>query len=182
MRRMTIVALALVGGVGAAACGDDGGTSASGEERAAYVDAIDEAGRDENLSDEENRCVAEAYVDGIGLDELRDAVTPDEIRDRPDADPRDYGIELDEARATLLYEGMSRCVDVRQLIIDDLVADEGISDEARACIEDGFDEDLVRDMMVLVLTEGDAALDQDSELADRFVEMLTPCALIDAQG
>lgn len=185
MRRMTISALAVVGSMGLASCGDDGGgTSASpaAEERAAYVDAVVESSGDESYSDEENRCVAEAYVDVIGLDELRGAAAPDEIRDSPDSGPYELGIELDEARATVLYDALNHCVDLRRSMIDRIVADEQAPEVATACIEEQLDDDLVRDVMVLLITQGNDALAQPSGAGSRYVEALTSCALEPLDG
>ena len=76
-----------------------------------YVEAISESfGEDAGLNDEAKQCVAEAYVEAIGVEAFKDAdVSPDDIRDDPDATEEDLGLELDEEQVAKLSEAALKC-------------------------------------------------------------------------
>jgi hypothetical protein len=174
------VPLALAGMLALAACGDDGGSeTGSGSDEAAYVDAI-AATADEETFAGQGRCVAQAFVDAIGFDELSSAVTPEEIRANPDANFDDFGIEVSEDGAQALYDGMTGCMDVRQALIDSMAGEQDISPEAQDCLAQGFDDALLRDAIVATFTGGADAIEQDAELASRFMQAIAPCVQIDA--
>lgn len=86
--------------------GDDGGATADD-----YTDAIVDVFEEENeMSAGAQRCLAAAYVDAIGVDGFRDAgVTPDDIRDDPEATPEELGIELDDDDLAALSEAALSC-------------------------------------------------------------------------
>jgi hypothetical protein len=171
------LALALVGLLGLAACGDGGGGSDADEE--AYVDAIAAKIYNPTFSGDERRCVAGAFVDATGLDVLSDAVTPEEITENPDAELEAYGIELTDERAQALYDGMSECVDIREALVGSMAAEHGMSPDAQACLGDAFDDALLRDLMVTGVAGGDDAIEQDPELTERLRQAITPCAQLD---
>jgi hypothetical protein len=184
MTKMTTTALplALVGLLSLAACGgDDGGAEASsGADEAAYVDAIAATADETTFPGEQGRCVAQALVDAVGVDELSDAVTPEEIRNNPDASFDEFGIEIGEDDAQALYDGITGCTDVRQALIGSLTAEQGLSPEAQQCLAQAFDDALLRDAIVATLTGGDDAIEQDPELMGRFTQAMTPCVQLEA--
>jgi hypothetical protein len=93
----------------AAGCGD--GDGSGGSSAGDYVDAItDSFGEEAGLNDEAKRCVAEAYVEVIGVEDFKDAgVSPQDIRDDPDASPEEMGLELDEEQVAELSEAALKC-------------------------------------------------------------------------
>ncbi|MGH9187292.1 MAG: hypothetical protein ACRD0U_15995, partial [Acidimicrobiales bacterium] len=116
MRRLVMVVGLLA--VSAAACADEAGSGGSGsDEGQEYVDAIVAASGEQAATDEENECFARSFVDAIGLDELREAVTPAEIEENPDSSPADMGITLDEEQADAFWDDLNGCMDVEALFI-----------------------------------------------------------------
>lgn len=83
--------------------------------------------------DDEPRCVAEAIVDGVGLDRLRevgldvDAGTP----------PRLWEPELTTDEGDLVYAAYDDCLDFRRRDIEGFTA-EGLTDAQAACVSDGY--------------------------------------------
>ncbi|HEY8544446.1 MAG TPA: hypothetical protein VIL36_05350 [Acidimicrobiales bacterium] len=91
---------------------DDGG----GDDglRIEYVEAIAASvtGQDSpfaDLADSEAECLGAAYVDAIGVDELEAKVTPQEIRDQPESDHRDWGITITDEQGTDIYRALIDC-------------------------------------------------------------------------
>lgn len=76
-----------------------------------------------------NECVAEGYVDAIGLDQLHDTVTPEELWRKPDSIPEDFGLEVDDK---VLYADMNDCVDVDMLSLGNYTADEAVAQCVKA--------------------------------------------------
>lgn len=101
-------ALVLVAGCGGDDDDDAAAASTSGDD---YVAAISEAfGDDPEMSDEAMTCVAEAYVEVIGVERFEEAgISPQDIRDNPDKTPEEMGLELTEADTTQLAEIALRC-------------------------------------------------------------------------
>ncbi|MGH9112143.1 MAG: hypothetical protein ACRDZN_07600 [Acidimicrobiales bacterium] len=160
----------------AAACADEAGSGGSrSEEGQEYVDAIVAASGDAGATDEENECLARSFVDAIGLDELREAVTPAEIEENPDSSPADMGIPLDEEQADAFWDDLNGCMDVEALFIEGIAEDEALSDEDRACLEEAFDDDLIKQIMVGVLVEGEDSLEGDDELMGELFGVYSAC-------
>lgn len=95
----------------AAGCGDDDDdddASTSGDD---YVAAISDAFEDDGeMTDEAKTCVAQAYVEVIGVERFQEAgISPQDIRDNPDKTPEELGLELTEADTTQLGEIALRC-------------------------------------------------------------------------
>lgn len=184
--RAVVIAAVLAIATLAAACGDDDGEEggpaatdgeATGAEatREDYVEALaasNEEGGD--LSDEDARCIAEAAVDAIGVDNLRDAVTPEEIRDDPGFNPADAGIDLGEAEAGQFYDGVSACIDVRQLFLDSLREDQQLPPDVVDCIDEAVDDELLRDILVAQLIQGEGE-QLDPDLAAEINQAIAPC-------
>jgi len=74
---------------------------------------------------ETNKCAAEAYVSAIGVDTLRDTVTPAEIAAKPNVLPKDLGLEPDAAK---LYRGLNDCVDVDRMVLTNYSTDQSVLD------------------------------------------------------
>lgn len=174
LRRSLVVGLALVGTVVAAACSD---ASDQPPERGAYVDAFvgaAEAGRDP-ADDDSNRCFAESAVDAIGADRLeRAGVTPEQIRENGAASPADLGVEVTERDGEEYYERLSGCLDVRAYLLRLVTGGAELADDAQACVEDAFDEELVRRVVVTDFVQGSEA--ESSAVADELDRIYTDCA------
>jgi hypothetical protein len=179
MRRTTLAVAVLVMGAVGAACGDDDGGGSGGEsssdEGQEYVDAIVASNDESDLTDEENECFARAFVDAVGVDQLRGAVSPDEIRENPESSPEEFGITLDDDLADAFWEDVNECMDVRAAFIEGLTEGEDMSDETVDCLEDAIDDDLVKRVLVTSLIEGEDALQADQDLMSDLIGVLSEC-------
>lgn len=171
----TIVAAALL--LTAAACGDDGGDGGGDELSAAdqeYVDAAMETYDPETdpFSEGEARCIAEAVVRPLGADRLEElGVTPDDFRGDSEALPEG----LAEGEANDVVDGIDDCVDLSDLFMEQLTADQELSDESTECLQDAFDRDFVRRIVVTMLTEGQDALAEDEDLTAELMGVFSKC-------
>ena len=77
------------------------------------------------------------------------------LRDEADEfDPVAAGVDVTEEDVGALYDGVSECVDLRALLIDELAAD--AAPEQRACIDESVDDDLLKAFFVTALfSQGD---------------------------
>ena len=181
MRRATVVVTLAAMSILGAACGDDddsaggsGGDSSSDEGRE-YVEAIVASNDESELTDEENECFARAFVDAVGVDQLQDSVSPDEIRDDPQSSPSEFGITLDDEQTDAFWEDINECMDVRAAFIEGLTAGEDVSDEAVDCLEGAIDDDLLKRLLVTTLMEGDDAIEDDEELMGDLIGVFSEC-------
>ncbi|HYZ98390.1 MAG TPA: hypothetical protein VE575_06540 [Acidimicrobiales bacterium] len=190
MRRMRVVVAVLVVGVLGTACGDDGGgrdggdvfgggdgggsgAEASSERGQEYVEALREsADDDENFTQEEVDCLATAMVEAVGVDNLDNVTSPDELAD---SDLSEVGLTLDEQQGDALWEEMGGCLDFRQLFLDQLEQDQGLPAEAVDCLDGAMSDDFLQRVFVTSLVEGEEALDQDEELNDELLEVFQEC-------
>jgi len=81
-----------------------------------------------------NACVAQSYVDAIGLDALQQHATPAQIAAKPNAEPQDFGLEVDDHK---LYDGMNDCVDVDALVLANYSQDEPVVECLKGKTTDG---------------------------------------------
>jgi hypothetical protein len=174
LRRSLAVCLTLAGTVVMVACSDaDGGAP----ERSAYVDAfvaVAEASGDPAAEDS-NRCFAESAVDAIGIERLERAdVTPDEIRENGAGSPVDLGVEVTDGDGEEYYDRLSDCLDVRDYLLGILTGGAELADESVSCLEEAFDEALVRRVVVTDFVQGSEA--ETSEVADELDRIYTDCA------
>lgn len=180
MRRMMLAVAVLATGAFGAACGDDDGGGGSGGESSSdegqeYVDAIVASNEESELTDEENECFARAFVDAVGVNQLQDAVSPDEIRDNPQSSPEELGITLDGDQADAFWDDVNDCMDVRAAFVEGLTAGENLSDETVDCIRGAFDDDLLKRVFLTSLMEGEDALQQDQDLMGDLIGVLSEC-------
>lgn len=157
-RRAWVVGLAAFALVGGAAC-SDAEEEGSGE-RDAYVDAFVEAAEaGEGESDEDrDRCFAEAAVDAIGVTRLREAgVTPDEVQESGASHPADLGVEVTEADGEQYHERLSSCLDLREYVLGVVTAGVDLPDESVECLEEAFNDDLVRRVVIADFVQGPEA-------------------------
>lgn len=144
-------------------------TEATGDEagdRQAYLDAFTKGFQDEEeqvFDSGQVDCLAERYLDTIGLDNLVDAgVTPEEYGDGNDF-PEEVG--LDEDKANELYDQFGACdIDLKEIFIDVFArfSPEPLTDEQRSCIDDALTEEKLRRSFVADLLD----LDEDQDPLD----------------
>ncbi|HET6952273.1 MAG TPA: hypothetical protein VFI47_17975 [Acidimicrobiales bacterium] len=174
--RRDIGLVVLLVALGGAACGDDGDGAGDSGERQEYVDAIVATSEGGELTEEEQTCVAESFVDAVGVDTFQDAdVTPADIEDAPESSPADLGIDVTDEQAADFYGRLSDCIDTRELLLEALTADADLAPDVMTCIEDALDDDLVEDVVTAVYTEGDSAFEEGSPIATALQEALAPC-------
>ncbi len=122
-------------------------------------DADDEAF---DLSESEARCIAGEMVDGLD-DDMLDVVLAGTLSDDPPP-----GAEL------VLIESLYDCVDITQLMIDQMVAD-GASQEEAECFSGVFSEDTMRALMTSEFTGEDPPPSLEEELMSAVLGAMMTC-------
>ena len=153
--------------------GGDSSRDASGDARSASLPADD---TDMGLSRDQAECVGESWVDIFGADRLSAAgITPDDIRnDTDDAPMSDLGLSASEAEG--LVDTFGSCgIDLTKAMVDSMAEDQTLTPEDRACLENAFNEDFLRRLFVVTLTEGDDAVENDPELLNEMMAALFAC-------
>jgi hypothetical protein len=169
---LTLVAALFVLG----ACGDDGGgdgdLSSADQE---YVDAAMATFDPEEaapLEEGEARCIVESMVGSLGAERLEElGITPDSFGGSDNPFPE--GLEEDEANQ--IVDGFEGCFDMGELFLEGLAEDGTMSDDAKKCLADAFDEDTIRRIFVTMLTQGEDALQDDPELTSEFLSIFSEC-------
>lgn len=115
--------------------------------RVEYMNAfVSTLGGEDFLPDEE-LCFAGAVVDAWGVDTLEATVSPEEIRNDPEAEPKDLGLETDRAWATEVWDTLDGCMDYREWLRRSLDSSPGAEPGYADCVlgnisdgelEDGF--------------------------------------------
>jgi hypothetical protein len=165
--------------------GGDGDQAASerdplgGDDRDTYVLAFEEVGRDPVSGEvtDTSGCVAEAIVEGVGVDQMRDVATPREIADAASgqgASLASLGVDVDADQADAIYAGIEACGDPAATFLD-AIPGPPLTGPAAECFAAELDDALVRDMVMTRLLEGDEAL-VDSELTARLTAIGLACA------
>ncbi|MGH9084700.1 MAG: hypothetical protein ACRDYW_04555 [Acidimicrobiales bacterium] len=158
-----------------AACGDDDGGGDLSDADQEYVDAAMATYDEEEaapLTEDDARCIVESMVGQLGTDRLEElGVTPESFGSDDESFPE--GLSEDEANGVV--DGFESCADMSQLILDGIAEDESISQEAKDCLADAFDEDTVRRLFVTMLTQGEDALQDDPELTSELLSVFSEC-------
>jgi hypothetical protein len=109
------------------------------------------------------------------VDDLEAAMTPEEIEQRGSFDPVAAGVDVTQDDAGAVVDAVSDCVDLRQVFLDELTADDALSPEQVACIDEAVDDDLIRDFTVsALLSSGDGA-SQDPDAVAELQAAVMPC-------
>lgn len=179
------IALGLVGVLAlsaVAACGgdDDSGADGVSAEAKPYVEALETSMQEDDsggmtLSDAQASCLAPKFVDTIGVDTLEaKGVTPEDMGSDSDTDLTDLG--LSEAQGGQLYDAFGACkIDVRELFLSGMGNDSELSADDKKCLEDNFDDALVKQVMVITLTKGDDALQSDQDVMGKVLGVFSKC-------
>ncbi len=181
------VALGLVGVLAIAtmtACGGDDDDSGSGgavsAEAQPYVDALKKSMTSDTedglqLTSSQADCMAPKFVDAIGVDQLKaKGITPEDMGDDSDTDLTELG--LTEAQGNKLYDSFGACdVDIKDVFISGIGGDAELSDADRTCLDENFDDDLLKQVMVISLTKGDDALSSNEDLMGKVLGVFAKC-------
>jgi hypothetical protein len=151
--------------------GDGGGTEA-----ADYVAAIAETSQDATLSADETECFAGAVVEALGVDAFEEAgVTPADIREKPDATPGDLGITFSDAQKEGFWTAANECVNLREKFLESMSAGQTLTDEQKACLAEGFDDEFVKTMVLASFTESAADPSTNPEVVSKLTEVMGRC-------
>lgn len=180
MRRFGTAAAALALTLGVAACSDSdgGGDAATGdgadsEKGQEYVDVITETiGGAPGIPEESSRCLASAFVEGMGVAELEDRGTPEELAEGNEAFS---DMTLEESEAEGAYEHLGSCSDPRELLVQSVLSGQDLSDEATTCVDDAVDDGTARAFFVTLFQGPEAQ--QGSETMQELSVALTQCTL-----
>jgi hypothetical protein len=169
-----LVVLAAVGvGAFVLLSGDDAPSETS--EGREYVDAlIATANDDVPLGDDAWRCLAESYVDELGVEAFSEHATPQEIQDDPEADLEDFGIETSEAQARGLIDRASGCMDLRATTITLFVEGFGLEEADATCVVDEFSDD---DLRGYLATQFSSTEDDDDDFDEQLDAAAGECGL-----
>ena len=116
--------------------------------------------------------MATSMVEGLGIERLEEiGITPESFSEEGDLPEG----SLDEADATTLVDGIATCIDFRELFLTGFAEDGDLSPETAECLAEEFDEDLVKRSMVVLLSEGEAALDADSGVGQEMMAAFLAC-------
>lgn len=176
-QRLCVGVLGLALALALAGCGgdDDAGAGGDGDLRARYIDAIAATEEDQSpVSGDEARCFAVATVDAIGVDDLSEALSPEEIEETGEFDPIAAGVEVSDEEAGTFYDGLSDCVDLRQMFLDSVAAGDEMSPDQVDCIDQAVDDELLREFVLSSLLEGDEGAGGADVMAD-LQGALLPC-------
>ena len=164
-RHMNRLAIILCLAYSAVACGGDSGDDARLDEVVSFLEE-ESAVDDVQLTASENRCLAEALVNGLD-DDLLDELLSGDPKDEP---PK--GTEL------VLIESLFDCVDMNQLMVDSMVAD-GATQEEAECFAGALDAETLETMMTAELTGADPSPEEEEALMAVVFEVMFTCGGFD---
>jgi hypothetical protein len=177
----TFALLVAAVGISVAGCGDDDDDDdAVGGDAQPYVDAMiesfDSSDPEElQIDREQAQCLAPQWIETIGPERLAEAgIEPEDFTAEEDVDLSVLG--LSDAEADELYDAFATCdIDVREILVQSLVEQENLSEEDAGCVRDAFGEDLVRQLTISGLVEGEEELDPEDPLAAELLAALSRC-------
>jgi hypothetical protein len=158
---------------------EDGDDPLDGDGRDAYVAAF-EAGNGAPVVDEvaeERGCVAGVLVDVVGVSELQDVGTPREVAAGEKA-LAGLGVEVSDEQVDDIYAGVKRCGDPAEGFFRDLAVIGGgeLAAPVVECFTGKLDEELLREIVVTRLVEGDAAFAEKPKITAKLTEIGRSCA------
>lgn len=126
----------------------------------------------------EESCVAEAIVDAIGVERLRDVATPREIATAASGEGvslAGLGLEVDAGQADAIYSGIEGCGDPAEMLVASIPGPQ-LSGPVADCFTAGLDDALVREVVMTQLVDGDEALAEHSEITSQLTALGRACA------
>lgn len=156
-------------------------TACGGGQEQAYADAIAVSAQQDDAefspTDDEARCIGDAYVDVLGVGRFEEAgVTPEDIRSGTDPLQNSGELGVGEAEAGDLFDGVNECTDVRELILQGLSQDSPLPPEAQACLADAIDDDLVRRLFVARVTQSSQQVQGNEQLTRELITAISGCS------
>ncbi len=160
MSRRSRVLLPVVTAVLLAGCSaaQDGGLMPGEASRAEYVAAMSDAlqGSETAVADETAACAAETLVDAVGLQTLREAGTPEEIKDGSAG----LGTGLAGDQAATVYDGFVECgIDLGKELRTEYTARKEFTRKQQACLRTILTPDATRQYFITVFAEGTPTAD-----------------------
>jgi hypothetical protein len=145
-----------------------------------YVEALEKSMKEDDsggmtLSDSQASCLAPKFVNTIGVDTLEaKGITPEDMGSDSDTDLSE--MDLSEAQGGQLYDAFGACkIDVKELFISGMGSDSEMSADDKKCLEDNFDDALLKQVMVASLIKGEDALQSDQELMGKVLGVFSKC-------
>jgi hypothetical protein len=170
--RLLPVLVAIV--TAAAACSDDGEGGGRSDEEQEYIDAAMATFDPEEaapMTEDDAECIVTSMVDEIGVDDLEEAgITPESF-----GEDEEFPSGLSEEQAGEAVDAIDGCIDLRDLFLEAMAEDESVPEEAQECLAEQFDDEVVRRIMVLTLSEGEDAITGDSELMQELTAAFNEC-------
>ena len=120
-------------------------------------------------------CVAPRWIEVFDPARLEEAgITPEELTASSDDPPT--GLDLTEEDGGALYDAMVECgVDLREQFIGAIGEGGELSEEDQACLEEQFDDEFLRRPFVVVLTQGEDALQADEAFTSEMFSKFSEC-------
>lgn len=150
-----------------AACGNDSETDAQ-----PYVDALSDqlaTIQDFQLEDDDADCLAADMVDLIGAENLEDAgISPEDLARSGDLSSLD--VELPDDTEERLTSAFDECVDLGELVADQLALQYGIPSGTLDCIAEENDDKQLASLLAPLLLDADAdATEQGEEFGNELL-------------
>ena len=83
---------------------------------------------------------------------------------------------LSEDEGNELYDAFADCgVDLQQAFIEGIAVSGDLPEDVVDCLDEQFDDDTLRQIMVTTITKGEEALAEDQELTDSLLAALAEC-------
>lgn len=154
----------------AVACtgGDDDASSNRGTD---YAEAIADLMWVDRLSGEQNECIAQSFVEAVGLDELRDR-TPDEIREFGDV--YQLNLDVDRQEREAFGNGMKKCINLREFFLDS-ATDQG--PDVVDCTDQNVNEEFLEAFALTVYVDGERGASENPELLNDMAALFDRCDL-----
>ncbi|MFA5566409.1 MAG: hypothetical protein WC184_10475 [Acidimicrobiia bacterium] len=156
--------------------------SVSAEEKP-YVDAMvsgfDRSEDELNLTDAQVECISAGMVKTVGVNRFKDhGVTPEDLSDRNDSfDLSELELSMDDGYK--IYDSFGSCgVNFREVLLEELGADEDMSSEAKDCVAKVFDEKSTRTFAAALFTGGEDVMFENPEVAEIFSGLME-CMFMD---
>jgi hypothetical protein len=155
-------------------------TGSAPAEAEPYIDSLVAGfttGEDEDLqlTQEQAECVAPRWVNTIGMERITEAgIAPEDIGADGNSELSELG--LSEAEGNELFDAFGACdVDLQQAFVDGIAASGDLPEDVSACLDEHFDADTLRRIMVITITKGEDALSEDQELTDALLAVFAEC-------
>ncbi len=179
--------IAVAGAMLLGACGgdDDAGSGGGSDSDAeAYVDAVAASIREDeeapSISDEQATCMAEALVDVVGADTLKDAeVTPAEFADTSDFTSLDVDVPDDAAdRLGADLRDCDLAGPIKDGLVDSFTSNlrSDLPDEAARCLGDHLDDEGATDGLAATFIDG-----SDEHLRDLLTSAVGACPSVETE-